>query len=160
MSKGIALWVWMCGTVVWSGHALADEAADIVKANVAAKASTDKLLAVRRNLHQMRTSLGTADKEAVDLILSSEESFDGFRNEAETVGMIFKSMDCKSDRTFVGAMFEEEARSMVTRTGLTLQEINADLPLLTNPAALAEATKLRDLIITLREIYLPLAPKT
>jgi hypothetical protein len=61
--------------------------------------------------------------------------------------------------TFVLAILEAEARHLVIRGESDVAVINAALPLLTNPAALAEATKLRDFVIKIRDIYLPLASK-
>jgi len=101
MPKRAALLLFVFGSVALTGHSSADEASDIVKATTATMASSRELRATRSNLFQMRASLTADEKEAVDGILDSEDSFDGYRSETETVGVIFEHIDCKSDREFV-----------------------------------------------------------
>jgi hypothetical protein len=161
VTKGIALFVWMLVAGAWiDSAACADEAADIGHAFERAKEPTHQLLASHRNLNQMRKVLPASDQKAIDEIVWAEDRFDGIRAELLTVSVIFKNMDARSDKTFVGAVFEEDARSFVATANDAIEGINLYLPSVTNAAALAEATRLRDLIIKLREIYLPLAPKT
>jgi len=159
MSKGMMLWFWIGGTFLWAGHAMANEATEIVNATGSAKEPRQKLITARHNLLQMRPSLAASERDAVDFIMSSQEGFDGILSEAETVGVIFKDIACKPDQTFVGAIFEEVARRVVLRTDLALKDINVAMPLLTNPNALAEATKMRDLVAKFREIYSTWSPK-
>jgi hypothetical protein len=128
MSKGIVLWVWMSATVGLTNQAWADEAADIGRAFERAKEPTHQLLASHRNLNQMRKVLPSSDQEAIDAIIWAEDRFDGIRSELLTVSVIFKNMDSRSDKRFVGAIFEEDARSFIASANDAIEEINANLP--------------------------------
>jgi hypothetical protein len=151
--------VWIFAAIALAGSASADHAADIVNATKAMESPSHELHAAHQNLRQMRRALSASDKQAIDSILWAADLFLGISSETKTVGIIFKNMDAQSDRVFVGAVFEETARSSVVLADNAIEEINTDLPSLSNPAALAEATKLRDLIIKLRDIVAPLARK-
>jgi hypothetical protein len=159
MTKGLASIVWVLTMSGLASHAHADEAGDIAKANSRLTEPTRELLATHRNLIQMRRSLTKSDKEGVDTILWAEDIFDGIRSELKAVGVIFENMDARSDKVFAGAMYEEDAKSFVIRANNAIEEINYNLPSITNAAALAEATKLRDLILKMRDIIVPVAQK-
>jgi hypothetical protein len=87
------------------------------------------------------------------------QDFQGALSEALGVGHIFTEMKAAEDVNTVRLYFVEDSRHTVESADKDLDLINYCLVDITAPAALAEATKIRDAIIDARDIFRPFAAK-
>jgi hypothetical protein len=150
--------VLMASGIAVSVPATAQSVPDVQHALSALRPRVQQLNAAGTILDQMeRVMRGAPEFDVIAEIISARFDFVGSLGEAHTTALIFINMTCPDDVRFVRGAMRESAHSLVNVADIRIEEINVDLALLTTPAVVAEATKIRDLIIEIRDILKPFA---
>ena len=113
-----------------------------------------------KNLRQMERSLTVREAEAIHSILSAQSEFYGAYGEAVSVGQILLMMKSEEDRAVVREFLGDSARNIVATVDEESDYINKFLPEIAAPAASAEASKIRDSMIEVRNLFAPFASKS
>jgi hypothetical protein len=111
------------------------------------------------NLRQMTRGLTSTESGAATDVFQAEINFHCTLNEVITIGQILGDMKSAEDRSTVGQYFSQSSRDAVAHADIAIEYINNNLVAITTPAALAEATKIRDAVVRLREVFQQFAAK-
>jgi hypothetical protein len=108
-----------------------------------------------RNLGEMWPALSLTEKVAFDhLHEAASDSYAAF-SEARDMGILLSNMKCKQDYDTVLKYFDESTSAADKLAEASLGQINQSLVQFSQPAVVAEATKIRDLVIELRRRFSP-----
>jgi len=118
-----------------------------------------RFAAARTNLNHMSRALEGADFDAANGLVLRTGQFYGLFEAAAWLGPVLTRGQCAEDLQLHQIVFQGAAKSLVKEADIELDTVNQLLTLIRSPAALAEATKIRDLMIQTRDIYKPLAAK-
>ena len=110
-----------------------------------------------RNVHQMEYHRDDLEANVAGYIVDEADRVIASAGEVLTVGFIAKGMRCPDDFRYAQGHFALVAGSFITTVDGNLEAVNRNLRSVTAPASLAEATKIRDLIVELRGIVKPFA---
>jgi hypothetical protein len=126
----------------------------------AGSAVQKQLFAASQNLRQMRGALASPERDWVSNLLSAEDNFQGILSEELTVGRILTEMRSAEDlKTVRLYYFGHSSLAVVSTADADIELINMCLVNIATPAALAEATKIRDVMIEGRNIFRPFATR-
>ena len=114
------------------------------------EAARSDIGAAARNLTGMRDSLSGIEGQAIQNV--TDEAWLLFRTAGEIVivGDIYEKMKNKDDQLTVFQYFGNSARQYAKQVEISLPWINSCLTRITTPAALMEATKVRDKMLQVR----------
>jgi hypothetical protein len=112
-----------------------------------------------RNLGQMESALNNIERDALNRVLSAKSNFYVAVDEARSIARILVNMTSPEDTRYVRSEFRESIRFVTETTRTDLERVNFYLTQLTTPAVMAEATKIRDLMIEIRDILKSFAVK-
>jgi hypothetical protein len=128
----------------------------VFHAVAAASAVDQQLLAARKNLSQMSRGLTSIERDCASSVWSAATDFQGTVSDAINVGRILTEMKSPEDLNTVRVYyFGQSSLNAATVGDYDLELVNNCLVDITTPAALAEATKIRDAMVRLREIFQP-----
>jgi hypothetical protein len=111
------------------------------------------------NLRQMMHGLPTIEQRAADAVVQATIDFQDRLSQVITVGQIIMDMKSAEDRSTVRLYFSESSHTFVSSADADVEYVNQKLIYFTTPAALAEATKLRDSMVEVRDLFTPFASK-
>jgi len=112
------------------------------------------------NLLQMEEAMkGTEEFNVIYQVITAKNDFDSAISEVHTTALILVHMTCPDDTLYVRDALRESARYAAQMGEIDLKTINISLTELTTPAVVVEATKIRDLMIEIRDTVKPLAGK-
>jgi type IV secretory pathway VirB2 component (pilin) len=140
--------------------ASAQSMTDVAHAITAAIALEHQTDIARRNLLQMQRSLTGNDAEAIHAVLTADEEFFGAYSEVVSVGQILAAMKYPEDRDVVRQFFADSSRNIVATVDQDADYINKFLPEISAPAAALEASKIRDSIVEVRNLFAPFVGKS
>lgn len=137
--------------------ASAQSVPDVVRAITAAHAVEGPAMNSAKNLTQMQRVLSQNEKDATHTVLSAQSEFGFAYRDLIDVGQLLVFMKCAEDQSIARKYFREASLNVVTLVDEEVNYINVFLPSITTPAALAEATKMRDAMIEVRNLFAPFA---
>jgi hypothetical protein len=117
------------------------------------------LNAARKNLQQIELHRDGHEADAAREITDAETIVFTAAVKVFTVAFIVTGMKCPDDLRFTLKQFGLVADSFVTTADTELTQVDANIRNVATPAALAEATSIRDLIVDLRDFLKPFAVK-
>jgi hypothetical protein len=135
--------------LVYSGGAKASNPVDrhIPETVQAVEVARESLVAAARNLTGMRNSLPSSEGEAVQKVISEAWLVFESAGRIVTVGDIYVKMKTTDDMATVSTYFSQAAKHYRKQVDLSLPWLNECLVRIKTPAALAEATNVRDKMI-------------
>jgi acetate kinase len=139
--------------------ARAQGVADIDNAMRAVEMRIRGLNTARKSLQQMEYHHDDHEADAARDITDADTIVFTAAVKVFTVAFIAKSVKCPEDFRFTQKQFGLVAESLVTTADEELTLVNDKLRIIAAPAALAEATNIRDLIVDLRDFLKPFAAK-
>jgi hypothetical protein len=142
-----------------SDAASAQSAPPIQRAIDAALVLQKEMSTALDNLRQMEPGLTTIERGGVHAVFQATIDFQGRLSEVITVGQIHMDMKSVEDRSTVRHYFVESLHAFASYADIDVEYINQNLIYFTTPAVLAEATKIRDAMVRLRDIFQPFAGK-
>jgi hypothetical protein len=113
----------------------------------------------RKNLQQSGHYRDDHEADAVREITDADVSVFAAAIKVFTVAFFITRMQCPEDVRFSQKQFGSVVDSFVTTADEELSRVNENLGNVAAPAAVAEATKSRDVIVDLREFLKPFAAK-
>jgi signal recognition particle subunit SEC65 len=137
----------------------AQSIADVQHALAALEPRVKQLDTADRNLGQMESALNNIERDALNRVLSAKSNFYVAVDEARSIARILVNMTSPEDTRYVRSEFRESIRFVTETTRTDLERVNFYLTQLTTPAVMAEATKIRDLMIEIRDILKSFAVK-
>lgn len=123
--------------------------------------AVDKLVTATTNLSQMEETVqhGTPEFNFADHVVSLSFEYQGAMSEARAISKILVNMTCPADAQFVRGELGQSVQFAMQAADNDIKAINAFLTRLTTPAIVSEATKIRDLVIKIRDILKPFTGK-
>ena len=128
----------------------ADQSLVIKRAVNTAESTASEISAAELNLTGMRNSLGSSESQVVSAILSEAALLVAKASPIVLTGDVYAKMKDKDDRATVLRFFRFAARAYTKQVAISLPWINSCLTQITTPAALAEATAVRDKMLEAR----------
>jgi hypothetical protein len=117
------------------------------------------LSTARKSLQQMEYHLSDHEADAARDIADADAIVFAAAVKVFTVAFFLTGMKCPDDVRFTQKQFGLVVDSFVTTADAELSLVNDNRRNVVAPAALAEATNIRDLIVDLRDILKPFAAK-
>jgi hypothetical protein len=115
------------------------------------------LNAARKNLQQIKHHRDDHEADAVREITDADVVVFAAAVKVFTVAFFVTRVQCPDDVRFSQKQFGSVVASFVTTADEELSRVNENLPSVAAPDATAEATKIRDVIVDLREFLKPFA---
>jgi hypothetical protein len=113
----------------------------------------------RKNLQQLGHYRDDHEADAVREITDADVVVFAAAIKVFTVAFFITGMQCPDDVRFSQKQFGTVVESFVTTADEQLSRVNENLGNVAAPAAVAEATKIRDVVVDLREFLKPFAAK-
>jgi hypothetical protein len=113
----------------------------------------------RKNLQQMKYQRDDHEADAVREITDADVIVFAAAVKVFTVAFFVTRMQCPDDVRFSQKQFGSVVESFVATADEELSRVNENLGNVAAPAAVAEATKIRDVMVDLREFLKPFAAK-
>jgi hypothetical protein len=117
------------------------------------------LNAARKNLQQLGHYRDDHEAEAVREIADADVSVFAAAIKVFTVAFFITRMQCPEDVRFSQKQLGSVVESFVTTADEEISRVNENLGNVAAPAAVTEATKIRDVMVDLREFLKPYAGK-
>jgi hypothetical protein len=135
----------------------AQSVADLDHTMRAMKLRMTALNTARKNLEQIEIRAADHEQSAVRNITDADVAVFSSAVKVFTVAFIASGMQCPDDIAFTQKQFGLIAKSLVKTADEELTQLNANLTNIAAPAALLEATNIRDAVVDLRDILKPFA---
>ena len=113
----------------------------------------------RKNLQQLGHYRDDHEADAVREITDADVSVFAAAVKVFTVAFFITGMQCPDDVRFSQKQFRSVVELFVTTADEEISRVNENLSNVAAPAVVAEATKIRDVIVDLREFLKPFAVK-
>jgi len=139
--------------------ARAQSVADVDHAIHAMELRMTALNTARKSLQQMEYHRDDHEAYAARDISDADTTVFTAAVKVFTVGFIVTGMKCPDDLAFTRKQFGVVVDSFITTADAELTLVNLNIRNVATPAALAEATNIRDLIVDLRDFLKPFAAK-
>ena len=133
--------------------------AAIHKTTVALLAIQREMLTGQKNLRQMKGVLSSVEKDSIDTVVSEAEFIQQAVSGTVDIGQLIRELRHDDDADIARGYLRDSAQHSIEEIDNDLELVNACLTAFTTPAALAEATKIRDKMIEAREDLRRLASK-
>lgn len=140
-----------------AGSVRAQSAADAGNTMRAMDLRMRALNAARKSLQQLEAQLGGREAQAAREIADSDTAVFADAVKVYTVAFFVTAMKSREDMRFAQLQFRSVVDSFVATADTQLARVDTSLPDISAPAALAEAARIRDVMVDLREFLRPFA---
>ncbi len=135
----------------------AQSVADLDHAMRAMKLRMTALNTTRKNLQKLEAHGDAQERDAVRNITDADVAVFAAAVKVFTVAFIASGMKCPDDFSFTQKQFGSIVKTFVTTADEELALLDPNLRSVVAPAALAEATSIRDTVVDLRDLLKPFA---
>jgi hypothetical protein len=155
----VAIFLWVALDLATATAARAQSVADADNTMHAMDLRMRALNTARKNLQQSGHYRDDHEADAVREITDADVSVFAAAIKVFTVAFFITRLQCPDDIRFSQKQFGSVVESFVTTADEELSRVNENLGNVASPAAVAEATKIRDVMVDLREFLKPFAGK-